>query len=91
MRDNASNHHTEWDLGISSTDRRTAGSLNETLPTGKYSYVSAFILLADASYQTEADDISVAGRSGWKQKQSGNKNINRRVERKLIMDKQMIN
>lgn len=51
MKDEAPNHHTEWDLGISSTDRQTAaGSLNETLPTGKYSYVFAYILLADASY-----------------------------------------
>lgn len=69
MKDKAIPSTTTSDLGISSTDRQTAGSLNGTLPTGKYSYLCAFILLADASLQMEADDITVAGGSGTNRNQ----------------------
>lgn len=60
MKDEAPNHHTEW--SENQLHWQTAGSSNETLPTGEYSCI--FILLTDVSYQTEADGIPAAGRSG---------------------------
>ncbi len=62
MKDEAPNHHTEW--SGNQLHWQTAESSNETLPAGEYSYLFAFILLADASYQTEAGGIPMAGRLG---------------------------